>query len=161
LSKPIYIYSTTGYDLFSLITPPRRYYFVKRLYISFSWSWLLRAIHRRCGGFYEVTTDDWRVRHLRWVWFCFVCFYYVGEISLLIMFGFLISVWLACFGRILHWRYPGLDLKFLLRGSGMELFYSGRRLSTFVGGLLVFFYFCSLYICLMSRFAMVGGGLIR
>lgn len=35
LSKPIYIYSTTGYDLFSLITPPRRYYFVKRLYISF------------------------------------------------------------------------------------------------------------------------------
>lgn len=43
----------------------------------------------------------------------------------------------------------------------MELFYSGRRLSTFIGGLLVFFYFCSLYICLMSRFAMVGGGLIR
>ena len=32
----------------------------------------------------------------------FVRFYFVEGISLLIMFGFLISVWLACFGRILH-----------------------------------------------------------
>lgn len=48
----------------------------------------------------------------------------------------------------------------------MELFYSGRWSCTFVGGLLLFLFFffpdyCNLYICLMSRFAMVGGGLVR
>lgn len=44
----------------------------------------------------------------------------------------------------------------------MELFYSGRRLCTlWLAACLFLFYYCNLYIFLMSHSAMIGGDLVR